>query len=237
MVLATATPLPPVAQAPAGPTATPIFIPLAALTSTPPPASTPPFPTILVGKILFLADIGGGSGVQAYVMDPDGSNVGRLTSRQFYDRTYAREGYSADRRYRAFVEREVGGSQERQIFVYDAFYNSEKQQTHFGDGSTTWDPAWSPTDEVLVFVSNETDNDEIWLARKDQWPATQLTTNDPAWDKHPSWSPDGSQIVFMSNRTGRQQLWIMNADGSNQRQLTDFAFETWDPVWVKFTDQ
>jgi len=41
----------------------------------------------------------------------------------------------------------------------------------------------------------------------------------------------------MSNRTGRQQLWIMNADGSNQRQLTDFAFEAWDPLWVKFTAQ
>jgi len=58
-----------------------------------------------------------------------------------------------------------------------------------------------------------------------------------AWDRHPSFSPDGSQIVFFSNRTGIRQLWIMNADGSNQRQLTYFEWEAWDPVWVKYVDQ
>jgi hypothetical protein len=29
----------------------------------------------------------------------------------------------------------------------------------------------------------------------------------------------------------------MDADGGSQRQLTNFAFEVWDPVWVKYTDQ
>ncbi|MCB0158245.1 MAG: PD40 domain-containing protein, partial [Caldilineaceae bacterium] len=61
--------------------------------------------------------------------------------------------------------------------------------------------------------------------------------NDWEWDNHPSFSPDGSQIVFMSNRnSGRRQLWIMDADGGNQRQLADFPFEAWDPVWVKYAD-
>jgi TolB protein len=96
---------------------------------------------------------------------------------------------------------------------------------------------WSPTADVIVFVVNESRNDELWLVRKGEWPAVQLTKNEWAWDKHPSWSPDGSQIVFMSNHSGSQQLWLMDADGGNQRQLTNFAFEVWDPVWVKYTDQ
>jgi len=70
-----------------------------------------------------------------------------------------------------------------------------------------------------------------------EWPAVQLTANDWPWDKHPSWSPDGAPIVLLSNRSGSQQLWLMDVDGSNQRQLTNFAFAVWDPVWVKYTDQ
>ena len=68
---------------------------------------------------------------------------------------------------------------------------------------------------------------------KDQWSPARLTDNEWAWDHHPSWSPDGSQILFSSNRGGMRQLWIMDADGSNQRQVTNFAFEVWNPVWVK----
>jgi Tol biopolymer transport system component len=76
-------------------------------------------------------------------------------------------------------------------------------------------------------------DDEIWVARKDQQPAQQLTHNTWEWDHHPTWSPDGRQIVFGSNRTGKQQLRIMNADGSEQRPLSDGTFEAWDPIWVK----
>jgi Tol biopolymer transport system component len=45
------------------------------------------------------------------------------------------------------------------------------------------------------------------------------------------------QIALRSNRSDSRQLWLMNADGGNQRQLTTFAFEVWDPVWVKGSDQ
>ena len=101
-----------------------------------------------------------------------------------------------------------------------------------------WDPAWSPTDDLVAFVSNESKNDEIWVGRIENWPAVKLTTNTFEWDKSPSFSPDGEQIVFMSNRdSGRQQLWLMDKDGGNVHPLGDFPFEAWDPVWVKYTDQ
>ena len=86
-------------------------------------------------------------------------------------------------------------------------------------------------------MSSESANDEIWLVRRNQWPPMQLTQNDWEWDRSPSFSPDGTQIVFESNRvTGTRQLWMMDASGQNQCQITNFPFEAWDPVWVKYTD-
>lgn len=219
------------------PTETPIALALNALTATPTPAATALFPADLQGKILFLADLDNNRRPEAYMMNPDGSDVARLTSMDFYNRANEREAYSTDKRFRAFALREKGGRNLIQLFYDDYTFNSVHQLTQFGAG-TAWAPAWSPNGDSIVFVSSESHNDEIWLLQKGQWPATQLTHNKWEWDHHPSWSPDGKQIIFSSNRgTGKNQLWVMDADGNNQHQLISFAFEAWDPVWVKYTDQ
>jgi len=218
-------------------TATPLFFALSDLTATPTPNATTAFPPELLGKILFLGEMDGRGAPETYVMDADGSNIARLSSQEFYLRAVERDSFSADRRFHAFVKREEAGTRERQIYAYDAFYTSERQLTNMKSGSTSWDPVWSPSTEVIAFVTNQTDSDEIWLVERESRQVTQLTFNDGPWDKHPSWSPDGSQLVYMSSRTGQRAIWIMQSNGSNQRQLTTLAFEAWDPVWVKYTDQ
>jgi Tol biopolymer transport system component len=131
----------------------------------------------------------------------------------------------------------MGGNDERQIFAYDSFYHSERQLTHVNDGSTAWDPVWSPTAELIAFVSNDADGDDIWTIGRDDNDPVQLTDNSKIWDKHPSFSPDGSRIVFTSNRTGQLEIWVMNTDGSNPQQLTNLGAPAWDPVWVKYSEQ
>jgi Tol biopolymer transport system component len=218
-------------------TATPFALALSAFTATPPPNDPAPFLPALIGQIIFLGDADGRGGPESYVMNADGTNVLRLTSQEYYNRVAERDSASADQRFRAFVRREIGGNQERQIFAFDAFYNSERQLTTMGDGSTSWDPAWSPTAELVAFVSNESGSDEIWVVDREGTYLRRLTENVQIWNKHPSWSPDGNQIVFTSNRSGQQAIWLMDADGSNQRQLIDPGFAAWDPVWVKYGDQ
>lgn len=219
------------------PTATPVMISVADLQRTPgaaySPTAEPRFPSILIGKIVFLSDMSGTE--EAYVMDPDGTNIARLTDRWPYEYAAQRDAYSADRRYHVYSQQEEAGFRHIQLFYRDTLYNVTKQTTFVGDGRA-WLPAWSPTDEVVAFVSNQSGNDEIWLVQKDQWPAQQLTDNTWEWDHHPSWSPDGSQIVFSSNRSGQRQLWIMNADGTQQRRISPDTFEAWDPVWIKYTE-
>ena len=239
VLVATDTPIP--TQKPPAPTKTPtpLFVLLDDI-PTPAPVSTVVFPEGLLGKIVFLSDIGGNRNRPNYmVINPDGTGAGLLTGTEFYSRALAREQWSADKRFYVWATREGVASNSGlvQAFYNDTLYdNSRHQLTYFGAG-VAWAPVWSPTDDVAALVSSESANDEIWIIRRNTWPAIQLTKNDWEWDQHPSFSPDGNEIVFMSNRvTGRRQLWVMDINGENVRQLTNFVFEAWNPVWVKYPD-
>jgi hypothetical protein len=245
-------------------TSTPIYVllagqlptPLPTYTATPTPA---PVPGSLVGKIAFLSDRATLANDPkatplanplVYVVNPDGSGLGILTDRWPYDQAIKRDRLSSDQRFLVLVKDAIINTGKKDssgeivavqllvpsLFFFDAFYAAEEQITHFGSG-IAYDPAWSPTSEQIVFVSNDSGNDEIWVIKRDGRGALQLTRdNSSFWDKHPSWSPDGKQIVFWSNRTGIRQIWIMDADGGNLRSLSQSGFNDWDPVWIKYTD-
>jgi hypothetical protein len=225
---------------------------------TPTPTATPQFiPSELVGKIAFLSDRAyhtnahtGKAEVEpglplgeplVYVIDPDGSNLALLTDRWPYDLAEERDAFSADQRVRVFVKDAVHWENGRQVMLpalysFDFFNEMEEQITHFG-GGISYDPVWSPVRDQIAFVSNDSDNDEIWVINRDGSGARQLTKDTyDWWDKHPSWSPDGSKIVFWSNRTGNRQIWVMDADGSNLYSLSRTGFNDWNPVWIKYTD-
>lgn len=79
--------------------------------------------------------------------------------------------------------------------------------------------SWTP-DGKIVYVSNTSDNDNIWIMNADGTDQKQLTT-DKATDFLPRVSRDGRFIVFVSDRSGINHIWRMNADGSEQIQITD----------------
>ena len=71
-------------------TPTPLFVLLEDIPPTPTTTPTLEFPQELVGKILFLSDyLASRSSPRVLVMDPDGTALGALTSRVFYDRAKA----------------------------------------------------------------------------------------------------------------------------------------------------
>jgi hypothetical protein len=213
------------------PTRTPAYRwlddPRGAMTPTPVP-TLPPIPAGLKGNILFLSNRGEQGAV--YMLEPDSGRVAVLTARWPYDVVLQRESFSPDGQARAFVQND--GRNVPQVYVYSSYYGGSWQVTY--NIHTSYDPVWSPTGDLLAFVSNESGNDDVYVIGADGSNQQRLTFNRWEWDKHPSWSPDGQKIVFWSNEgSGRRQLWIMNADGSGRRTLLDSRYEDWDPIWVK----
>jgi len=251
-------------------TPTPVFefIPLL-FTPTPTPATPFPqfVPPTLLGKILFHSNREGDDTDHIYMFDPANGQLARLTDSWPYEVVLAREAWSADLRWQVLTKdairyQDVGSGNDQEgrredvpaLYVFDRLYNVEKQLTFFGLG-IAYGGVWSPMAEKVAFVSNDSGDDEIWVANADGSQFLQLTSSNeqfnareigkdtfiPEINKHPSWSPDGTQIVFTSNRTGNDQLWIMNADGSDQRLLMGWdnwtPYTDWGPVWVKYLDQ
>lgn len=257
----TPTPLPGNAQTA---TPTPVFEvidPLLAPTATATPTATPDLlPAVLLGRIAFLSDRERGTTDEpkAYVYDPQTGELGRLTSLWPYEVAAAREPWSADGQFRVFTKDAIRHSLAEgepselvpALYVFDYLYQVEWQLTKFGAG-IAYGGVWSPTSNQIVFVSNESADDEIWVVNHDGTNLQRLTSTNEAYNareigkdtfipeinKQPSWSPNGEQIVFYSNRTGTSQLWIMNKDGSDQRLLMEpNPYNDYDPIWIKTLD-
>ncbi|MGA8153158.1 MAG: S9 family peptidase [Terriglobales bacterium] len=64
--------------------------------------------------------------------------------------------------------------------------------------------SWSPDGKTLVFVSNISGRNNLWLVPAEGgWP-TQLTVSDQR-QTAPTWSPDGKWIAYMSDYDGDEQ--------------------------------
>ncbi|MBZ0275153.1 MAG: DPP IV N-terminal domain-containing protein [Anaerolineae bacterium] len=95
------------------------------------------------------------------------------------------------------------------------------------------DPAWSPDDRTLAYVSNG----GIWVMDADGSNRLRLTDRS-TFDYAPMWSPDGRYIAFVSLEEEGDNIYVMDADGSNRRRLTPdieaaaglTGYMSWQPV-------
>ncbi|MCB0105831.1 MAG: PD40 domain-containing protein, partial [Caldilineaceae bacterium] len=223
------------------PTATPLPLIQSITEFTPTPTPLGPqevpdvLPDYLRNKILFKTNRNGPE--EVYALDPLTGELYRINETWVYPLAQRRLGLSPGGDYQAIVKEASDGT--KQIHIRSLAHDSTRQVTALngiGNGRDvlSYDPDWSPRGDLIVFVSTNSGNDEIYTVTVDGSILQQLTTNGYEWDKHPSWSPDGQQIVFFSNReSGRRQLWVMNANGSGQQNLSNNAYEDWDPIWIR----
>jgi len=91
-------------------------------------------------------------------------------------------------------------------------------------------PNISPDGEWLAFDSQRSNQDDLFVIRRDGTSLRQLT-DDPYKDRQPRWSPDGKRIAFFSDRTGQWEIWMINSDGSGLKQVTSTAGGATNPQW------
>jgi len=101
--------------------------------------------------------------------------------------------------------------------------------------STMYDdnPQYSPDGQHIVFASNRSGSDEIWVCDREGRNPIQLTNQSAQDAGTPGWSPDGRQIAFDSVLKGNRDIYVISANGSNLRRLTEEPGGDYCPSWSR----
>jgi Tol biopolymer transport system component len=107
-----------------------------------------------------------------------------------------------------------------------------------GTGDGSYGLSWTP-DGRIVYETNASGNEDIWIMNADGSNPKQLTAN-VRISESPVVSPDGRYILSINDRTGVPHVWRMDIDGGNPKQLTNGRGEipqglSADSQWVVYT--
>jgi TolB protein len=96
-------------------------------------------------------------------------------------------------------------------------------------------PVLSPDGQRLLFQSNRSGRQALWVAKGDGSEPRLLHEGEAA-PATPVWSPDGRQIAFADTPRGatdsnESEIYLMNADGGNVRRLTRTPGDDSHPHW------
>ena len=197
----------------------------------------------LSGQIVFF-DFPVSGTSQIYVESADGTNVRKVLSSKFDDRSPS---LSPDGRRVAFTRYlEDGASPEGGVFVVNVDGTGLKQLDSLGE-----DVAWSPDGRKLVDTHALFDADSskgpynvaLWIMDADGSHKHQITLLGKecrdacaGGEQHNEgfWSPDGKRIAFKRYQyTNPEQfsIYTVASDGTDPRRVTPVGMDAGDPAW------
>jgi Tol biopolymer transport system component len=92
----------------------------------------------------------------------------------------------------------------------------------------------SPDGRRIVFVSDRSGSEEIYISNADSSNLLRLTNLGNARTPGiPCWSPDGQKIVFDSVLRGHNLVFVIQANGGPPRPLTDQGSDNLNPSWSR----
>jgi Tol biopolymer transport system component len=179
------------------------------------------------GKIAFESnrDVGG-TALEIYTMNPDGSEVRRLTFTRFnrfpaWSPDGGRIVFSCT--YSAACVMNADGSDYHQIAQPPGGFLL---------------PSWSPDGRKIAYESIGSGGAwDIWTMDADGSDQVDVTAS-PGDDFNPAWSPDGSLIAFDSKRDNFDfEVYVMRPDGSGQTRLTSRPGLDYEQEWLPSGDR
>ena len=89
-------------------------------------------------------------------------------------------------------------------------------------------PRFSPDGRKVVFVSDRSGGENVWIQSLDGKDTTQVTKGNNNSYVSPEWTPDGAGLVFVASTDRNKaaysfttsQLWFVGLDGTEPRRLT-----------------
>jgi tricorn protease len=98
---------------------------------------------------------------------------------------------------------------------------------------------WSPDGKSVLFVSDASGEDEIWIAPQDGLaPARQITTGADTYKYQPSWSPDSRKILWADKKLRLQYVDVESRSvtpvaAATAWEFTDYCWSP-DSKWIAY---
>jgi dipeptidyl aminopeptidase/acylaminoacyl peptidase len=137
------------------------------------------------------------------------------------------------------------------IWLYDKRNNTTRQFT-YSKKSEKW-PRWSPDGKQLAFLSNRSEEDQIYVMRADGGEAIALTKGKRGIARF-AWSPSSQQIAFLApdakteaeekkekdkddahvadKEDKHARLWLLNVNTQEAKAITDAKWELSEIAWL-----
>jgi Tol biopolymer transport system component len=174
------------------------------------------------------------SNFEIYTMDPDGTNVTRLTTNAVDNVDDERPAWSPNHKRIVFDSNRDRKGQHSDIYVMNADGSEVTPLTRGPEGAFNGNASWSPDGTKIVFESTRTGTSEIYTMDADGTNERQLTRDGEKVPgtaaADPVWSVD-DEIAFASRISGNWQIYVMNADGRGRVRLTDNQATELGPAW------
>lgn len=179
-------------------------------------------------RILWWSEGGNGPCAGIYAMNPDGTDVRRVTGKGLRPNGPV---WSTPARLIAFIAHECGGEDRYDLCVINAD-GGEIRTVATGPLVSSHAPTWSPDGTRLAFERVTTEGASIQVIGLDGVGERTIVER----GSQPAWSPDGTRIAFASDIGGTNRIYLVNPDGSGLVRLTDGPDDS-SPAWSPDGDQ
>jgi TolB protein len=163
-------------------------------------------------------------GSQIYAVNPDGSNVRRLTQSGGIDTEPV---FTPDGQTLYFTS-DRGGSPQ----IYRMPANGGEAQRVTFEGTYNVSPRISPDGKVLAYIARNGGKFQVATLDLATRQTTILTDSDK--DESPSFAPNGRMILLATVISGRGVLSAVSSDGRVKQRLSVSAGDVREPAWGPF---